>query len=141
MIHTITSPLGGVLAVFVDGFNTTDVIDTFSGNTTQLPLCYPVQFPPFTHAPPDLGSQNHHSITLFYTGPSPNALNGTTTSDVQFDSFAIPVFNSSLIAASSSSSTVRREKSGFIWLIFAISMIVIGNLFGIVEFLVISGEL
>ncbi|KAF8901904.1 hypothetical protein CPB84DRAFT_1776986 [Gymnopilus junonius] len=59
---------GRVFAVFVDGFNTTDVIDTFSGPNSALPQCYP----------------------LLYIGPSPNAPNGTTESSGQFDSFAIP---------------------------------------------------
>jgi hypothetical protein len=85
----VTSPHGGVFAVFLDDFNTTSTIDTFSDNNTQLPLCYPVQFPPVFVPPPDLGSHNNHSITLVYTGPSPNAPN-RTSSNVQFDLFAIP---------------------------------------------------
>jgi hypothetical protein len=78
--------------VFVDGFNTTSTIDTFS-NDSSLPLCYPVQFPPFVEAPPDQAATDHHSITLVYTGSSPNAPNGSS-SEIQFESFAIPDFQS-----------------------------------------------
>ena len=94
IIHTVTSLTGGVFSVIVDGFNTSDTIDTFAGGDSSLPLCYPVQFPPFHHPPPNLASQNNHTITLTYTGPSPNAPNGTLSNNVQFDSFAIPVFGS-----------------------------------------------
>lgn len=91
MIHTVTSPQGGLFAVSVDGFNTTDIIDTFAGKGSSLPLCYPVQFPPFTKPPPDLALKNNHSITLTHIGPSPKAPSGTTSS-VAFDSFSLPEF-------------------------------------------------
>lgn len=86
-IHTVTSPIGGVFGVFVDGFNTTSTIDTFSSSGESG--CYPIQFPPFARAPPDQATKNQHSITLVYTGPSPDAAN-RSSSEVRFESFAIP---------------------------------------------------
>lgn len=133
MIHTVTSPNGGVFSVIVDDFDTTDIIDTFSANNTYLPLCYPVQFPPFISSPPDLGLRNNHSITLIYTGPSPKAPSSTTSSNVQFDSFAIP---ESKLSATSGGSTVRKEKGGSILLTVVVSTIMIRCMSGIVEFLV-----
>lgn len=91
-VHTVTSPRGGLFSVIVDGFNTSTMIDTYSGGDNQLPQCFPFQFPPFAHPPPDMGARNEHSITLVYTGPSSRAPNGTTSSEVQFDTFAIPIF-------------------------------------------------
>jgi hypothetical protein len=78
----------------VDGFNTSSTIDTFS--SPDASLCYPVQFPPFVHPPPDLATRNNHSITLVYIGPSPQASNSSHLSEVQFDSFAIPQFSESV---------------------------------------------
>ncbi|PPQ81609.1 hypothetical protein CVT26_002976, partial [Gymnopilus dilepis] len=92
MINTITSPQGGVFAVIVDGFNTTDVIDTFSGPNQTLPVCYPLQYPPFLKPPPTLATQNNHTIQLLYIGPSPNAPSSTTESTGQFGWFEIPTF-------------------------------------------------
>jgi hypothetical protein len=97
-IHTLRSSRGGVFAVFVDGFNTTSTIDTFTNESTLSP-CYPVQFPPFIMAPPTLAATDRHSITLTYTGPSPKAPNGSA-SEVQFDSFSIPQFQSPATANS-----------------------------------------
>ena len=91
MIHTVTSQQGGVFAVFVDDFNTTDVIDTYSGpDSAALPLCYPVQYPPFLEPPPTLASQSTHVIKLVYSGRSLNAPNLTAEHCGQFDAFAIP---------------------------------------------------
>lgn len=132
MIHVVTSPHGGVFSVFVDGFDTASTIDTctFSANNTQRPLCYPAQFPPFVVSPPSLGSQNHHSITLIYMGPSPYALNDTTPSNVQFDSFGIPDFKPT-------SSKAGTEKGGLLFLTFLISMIVACCMAGTIDFWVI----
>ena len=105
MIHTVTSSQGGVFSIFVDDFNTTDVIDTFSGSNSPMPLCYPVQFPPFLVPPPTLASQNNHLIELIYSGPSPNAPSGTTEHSGQFDAFAIPDL---LATPFSASGTVRK---------------------------------
>lgn len=99
-IHT--SPRGGVFEVFVDGFNTSTPIDTYSPEDPLLPLCYPVQFPPFVAHPPDLATIDH-IITLVYTGPSPRAPAGTNSSEVQFDSFAIPELEPPYIASGSAS--------------------------------------
>lgn len=114
-VHTVTSPRGGVFAIFVDGFNTTSTIDTFSSDST-LPLCYPFQFPPFISAPRDLASRNNHSITLMYVGSSPNAPNGSI-SEVQFDTFAIPDIPQT--AATNSGYGVRR-----IGLVFPLVLII-----------------
>lgn len=91
MVHVVTSSQGGVFSVFIDDFNTTSTIDTFSDNKVQLPLCYPMQYPPVLVPPSDLELQNNHTITLVYIGSSPNAAN-RTYSNIQFDSFAIPEF-------------------------------------------------
>jgi hypothetical protein len=116
VIHTVTSPLGGVFSVSVDGFDTKDIIDTFSGGDSSFPLCYPVQFPPFHRPPPDLALQNNHSIKLTYTGPSLKApKNGTTSTNVQFDSFAIPIF-SPFSPTDGSSSVAGRKKCGLVLL-------------------------
>lgn len=120
MVHVVTTPQGGVFSVFVDDFDTMSTLDTFSDNNTQLPLCYPVQFPPFTASPPGLASRNQHSITLMYTGPSPNAPNGTTSASVQFDSFSIPIFKSS-------SSAAGTERSGLTLLTFSVSIYYMSN--------------
>src|ERR1700737_4335965 len=131
MVHVVTSQQGGVFSVFVDGFDTGSTIDTYSDNKTNyttLPLCYPAQFPPFVATPPTLASQNQHSITLMYTGPSLNAPNGTTSANVEFDSFAIPVFKSSTSAAGT-------ERSGPILLAFSVSMILIHHMSNMVDLL------
>jgi hypothetical protein len=128
MVHTVTSSQGGVFAVFVDGFNTTSTIDTFSDNDT-LPLCYPVQFPPFRIPPPTLASQNQHSIMLLYEGPSPKAPNGTVSSNMQFDAFAIPEFETSS-TGTSHSSAIGRERVGLISFTVGISSLVVGWLLG-----------
>ncbi|PVF95386.1 hypothetical protein CPB86DRAFT_682819, partial [Serendipita vermifera] len=91
-VHTVTSPKGGVFSVFVDGFNTSSQIDTFGGEDSSLPRCYPVQFPPFVRPPPDLATRTRHTITLIYTGASPKAPPGTNVSQLEFDSFSIPEF-------------------------------------------------
>jgi len=126
MIHTVTSPQGGVFAVFVDGFNTTDVIDTFAGPNSSLPLCYPVQFPPFLQLPPTQASKNNHSITLIYTGPSPNAPNGTAESSGQFDSFAIPDLQA--VTPSKGNGAQGRKKTGLV-LSMLTSMLIFSLLF------------
>lgn len=105
MIHTVTSSQGGVFSIFVDDFNTTDIIDTFSGLNSPMPLCYPVQFPPFLVPPPTLSSQNNHLIKLIYSGPSPNSPSGTTENSGQFDAFAIP----DLLAAPFSASSAIKQ--------------------------------
>ncbi len=93
MIRTVTSSQGGVFSILVDDFNTTAVIDTYSGPDQPLPLCYPMQFPPFIVPPPTLALQNNHTIKLVYMGPSPNAPSNSTGDNGQFDSFAIPTFS------------------------------------------------
>ncbi|KAF8652149.1 hypothetical protein AX16_004535 [Volvariella volvacea WC 439] len=91
-IHTIKSPQGGVFSMVVDGVPLNDTIDTFNADGE---LCFPIQFPPFMEPPPGYGSRNEHSITLFHHGPSTKAPNDTTSSNVVFDSFAIPQFDNS----------------------------------------------
>jgi len=87
MVHTVTSPNGGVFSVWLDGFNTTTNIDTSSQRGGySLPLCYPLQFPPFLVTPPGFETHTNHTLMLVYIGPSPDSTNST----VQFDSFAIP---------------------------------------------------
>ncbi len=93
MIRTVTSSQGGLFSLLVDDFNTTDIIDTYSGPNQPLPLCFPNQFPPFTTPPPTLALQNNHTIKLVYIGQSPNAPNNLTGNNGQFDSFAIPTFS------------------------------------------------
>ena len=99
MVRTITSPNGGIFSVWIDGYNTSSNIDTFShqGNTS-LPICYPLQFPPFAVTPPGYENRTNHTIALIYTGPSINSPEGTTATTAEFDSFAIPDFHSHLNA-------------------------------------------
>jgi len=99
MICTITSPNGGVFSVWIDGFNTSSNVDTFAhpGNIS-LPLCYPLQFPPFAVTPPGFDTRTNHMVTLIYTGPSIYSSEGSSTSTAQFDSFAIPDLHSHLKA-------------------------------------------
>lgn len=119
MIRTVTSPQGGVFAVFVDDFNTTDIIDTYSGPNQPLPRCYPVQFPPFLTPPPTLALENNHNVKLIYIGPSPNAPSMTTEHSGQFDAFAIPDF---IETPSGANGTVkcRGKINGFIWTVLAL---------------------
>ena len=119
MVHTITSPNGGVLSVLIDGFNTSN-IDTFAhpGNTS-LPLCYPLQFPPFRDTPPGFENRTDHTVTLTYIGPSIFSSEGRT-SMVQFDSFAIPDLHSPLKATNGSPPT-HVQKLYFLSLILIVS--------------------
>lgn len=90
MVHTVTSPNGGVFSVWLDGFNTTTNIDTSSQHGDySLPVCYPLQFPPFLVTPPGFETHTNHTLMLVYIGPSAGS-KGSTSSSVQFDSFAIP---------------------------------------------------
>ena len=101
MVRTVSSSSGGVFTVFVDGVNTTNLVDTFSGpGDLSLPTCYPVQFPPFITTPPGYANRTNHNLTLIYTGVSQLAPEGTNTSFVQFDSFAIPDLASVLVPTS-----------------------------------------
>lgn len=104
MVHVVTSSQGGLLSLSVDGFETGDTIDTYSGGENDLPECYPVQFPPFITPPPNYGSKSQYNVTLKLVGSSPNAPNGTASFGAQFDSFAIPVFLSSEKSSTSSRS-------------------------------------
>jgi len=95
MVRTVTSSTGGVFAVWIDGFDTNSTIDTFSLHGNQVfPVCYPVQFPPFVITPPEFGSHSDHTIKLVYVGTSKFAPAGANTSNLKFDSFAIPIFES-----------------------------------------------
>jgi len=97
MVRTVSSSSGGVFAVLVDGVDTVGLIDTFSGpGDLTLPTCYPVQFPPFIKTPPGYENRMNHTITLVYIRPSKLAPEGTNTSVVEFDSFAIPDLQSVL---------------------------------------------
>ncbi|TFK31303.1 hypothetical protein BDQ12DRAFT_765789, partial [Crucibulum laeve] len=129
MVHTITSSQGGIFSVLVDGFNTTNIIDTYSGGNTTLPVCYPAQFPPFIKPPPTLGIQNNHTITLVYSGPSPSAPNQTNSSSIQFASFAIPDFSRTLSSSAINSGWKRNACT--LVLTFFLLMIVDGCFIGI----------
>jgi len=94
-IHTVTSPTGGIFSVWIDGVDTNNTIDTFSVQGNQkFPVCFPVQFPPFSTTPPGFETHSNHTIKLVYVGTSKFAPAGTNTSNFQFDSFAIPVLGS-----------------------------------------------
>ncbi|KDR70685.1 hypothetical protein GALMADRAFT_1349893 [Galerina marginata CBS 339.88] len=91
MVHTVSSPKGGVFSVWVDGFDTSLTVDTFSGpGNESLPRCYPVQIPPFAAVPPGYHTRENHTVTLVFIGQSPDAPAGTNKSLFQFDAFAIP---------------------------------------------------
>lgn len=91
MIHTVTSPMGGVFNVIVDDFHTRCTIDTFvaPGDSLQ-PTCYPIAFPPFQVTPPGYSSRDNHTMSLIYIGASPDAPQGIESS-AQLDSYAIPI--------------------------------------------------
>ena len=117
MVRTVSSSSGGVFAVFVDGVDTTGLIDTFSGpGDLALPTCYPVQFPPFIETPPGYENRAEHNITLVYIRPSELAPEGTNTSVVQFDSFAIPDLQSVLVLTSNQSLPKRQNLSVYLLL-------------------------
>ncbi|PPR05774.1 hypothetical protein CVT26_010165 [Gymnopilus dilepis] len=98
VVNTISSQNGGRFSVVVDGFNTTSEIDTntASGGNTSLPLCYPLQFPPFVITPPGYETRINHTIELVFIGPSQSTAESTNMSIGQFDSFAIPDLQSVL---------------------------------------------
>ena len=126
MVHTVSSPNGGVFSLLIDGFNTTSVIDTYSGPGNDIPSCYPRQFPGFVITPPDYNEHITHNITLVYIGQSKQAPEGDVihNSIVQFDAFAIPSFpDSGNIAAgnfafSRLSGTSLPYMAAFVLLIF-----------------------
>jgi len=116
MIRTVSSSSAGVFAIFVDGVDTVSLIDTWSGpGDLALPTCYPIQFPPFIETPPGYENRVNHTITLVYIGPSELAPNGTNTSIVQFDSFAIPDLHSVLVLASNQSPLGRQHISVYLF--------------------------
>lgn len=96
LVHVVKSPQGGVFSMFVDDFLIEDPIDTFNADGE---LCYPLQFPPFAAPPPGYGERDNHSITLVHIGPSKKAPNGTTSSTVVFDAFAIPQVEASVLTS------------------------------------------
>jgi hypothetical protein len=102
----------------VDGVNTTGLIDTFSGlGNLALPTCYPVQFPPFIKTPPGYENRMNHTITLAYIRPSELAPEGTNTSVVEFDSFAIPDFQTVLVPTSNQSSPGQQNITVYLLLV------------------------
>ncbi|KAF8883469.1 hypothetical protein CPB84DRAFT_1965172 [Gymnopilus junonius] len=94
MVNTMTSSDGGVFSVIIDGFDTMSFVDTYSGpGNLSLPICYPLQFPPFYVQPPEYANRTSHTLELLFIGVSPLAPNGTNTSIGQLGVFAIPNLN------------------------------------------------
>ncbi|KAF8992213.1 hypothetical protein BDQ17DRAFT_1254180, partial [Cyathus striatus] len=89
LINAISSPHGGVFSVIFDGVLLRDTIDTFNSEGES---CFVRQFPPFKDTPTNLALTLDHSIVLVHQGPSNLAPNGSLSSVVQFESFAIPQF-------------------------------------------------
>ena len=119
MIRTVSSSSGGVFAVFVDGVDTTGLIDTFSGpGNLALPTCYPIQFPPFIKTPPGYETRTNHILTLVFIGPSQLAPEGTNSSVVEFDSFATPDLQSVLVPIGNQSPLGRRNLNVYLFLAF-----------------------
>jgi len=109
MVHTVTSENGGVFSVIIDNFNTTTLIDTYSGpGDAALPTCYPRQFPGFIRTPPGYANGTSHTISLVYIGPSMDSP-PNTASTVQFDTFSIPDFS-----AASLSGFAKPESKAFL---------------------------
>lgn len=128
MVHTVTSPDGGVFALIVDGFNTSSLIDTYGGpGSSGRPTCYPLQFPPFINTPPGYENLTNHTLTLVFVGVSDVAPNGTTTSSGQFDSFAIPNIGPLLLPASQSSAIKLTNLN-----MYAFSMFLLCSLYALV---------
>ncbi|KAF9522923.1 hypothetical protein CPB83DRAFT_863758 [Crepidotus variabilis] len=94
LLNAMTSPQGGVFAVFIDGTQIKNSLDTFDAGQVK---CIRRQYPPFSApGPPGFGSRTSHSITIMHYGPSKLAPNGTVSSVVQLDSFVVPQFNRSV---------------------------------------------
>jgi hypothetical protein len=119
MVRTIPSKTGGAFSLTIDGFNTTNIIDTYNPNAPTLeeargqnlnPNCYHVrQFPPMRILPIGYETRETHTVTLVYIGAS-SKFPGTDLRNlsIQFDSFAQEFYSE----AQMSSATARRE-SGY----------------------------
>ncbi|PPQ81255.1 hypothetical protein CVT26_015074 [Gymnopilus dilepis] len=116
VVNAVTSFTGGVFAVIVDGFETTNLVDTYKDagpGLLELPTCFPLQFPPFALPPPNYAATINHTLTLVYKGPSANAPNGTNISMGVFDSFAIPLPTMGSVAANGVCTMAPKRKKLF----------------------------
>lgn len=69
MIRTVTSSQGGVFSILVDDFNTTAVIDTYSGPDQPLPplLSHAISAIYCTASDAGFAEQSHYKIGLYGT--------------------------------------------------------------------------
>ncbi|KDR77572.1 hypothetical protein GALMADRAFT_65596, partial [Galerina marginata CBS 339.88] len=109
---------GGMFSVVVDGFNTTSTIDTYIGpGADQLPMCIPYQFPPFAVTPPHFSSEENHTITLVFIGPSTDAPTNVNMSIGQFNRLAIPDLVAFSKSSNQASSTTERSIEHYLLLV------------------------
>ncbi|EAU82329.2 hypothetical protein CC1G_06639 [Coprinopsis cinerea okayama7 len=106
IVHTVSHPRGGVFAVFIDGFNTSSIIDTYIGPTSvdpEGPVCRALQFPPFLVLPPGFEHRTEHTISLVYQGYYTENVPDRPSDGhfAQFDAFEVPIFATPEAQASS----------------------------------------
>ncbi|KAF4622262.1 hypothetical protein D9613_009524 [Agrocybe pediades] len=119
MIHTVTSSIGGSVWLIVDGFNTTSSVNTLSGpDDDTRPTCYPNQYPPFVITPPGYETRQSHSLTLVYSGASPD-YTGTAVPNIQFDGFSVPDAGLTMLGLVSAAGMRQKlEMLSSVWVIF-----------------------
>ncbi|KAJ2919119.1 hypothetical protein MD484_g1343, partial [Candolleomyces efflorescens] len=119
MVRTVPSRTGGAFSLFIDGFNTSNTIDTYNPNASTLeeargqgmnPNCYHVrQFPPMVIVPIGYEDRETHNVTLVYIGAGERLLGADPSNlSVHFDSFALPIYSE---AQMSSAPSVRDSRS------------------------------
>jgi YD repeat-containing protein len=113
MVRTIPSRAGGAFSLFIDGFDTSNIIDTYNANAStpeeargerMNPNCYHIrQFPPMMIVPIGYEDREAHTVTLVYIGAGQRLL-GTDPSNlsVQFDSFALPIYSEAQMSSAPS---------------------------------------
>jgi hypothetical protein len=113
MVRTIPSRTGGAFSLFIDGFNTSNIIDTYDPNASTPEEargesmdsnCYHIrQFPPMVIVPVGYEDREDHTVTLVYIGAG-ESLMGTDPSNlsIQFDSFALPIYSEAQMSSAPS---------------------------------------
>jgi hypothetical protein len=123
MVRTIPSKTGGAFSLIIDGFNTTNIIDTYNPNALTLeeargegpsPNCYHVrQFPPMRIVPIGYETRETHTVSLVYIGAGGKFPRGMDASNlsIQLDSFALQIYSDAEI---SSAPTNRQSDTMFL---------------------------
>jgi hypothetical protein len=131
MVRTIPSKTGGAFYLTIDGFNTTNIIDTYNPNALTLeeargrslnPDCYHVrQFPPMKIVPIGYEARETHTATLVYIGASVK-FPGTDLTDlsIQFDSFALEIYSEAQMSSAPTRRGSRFPADGLVLVIASI---------------------